>query len=179
MWGPLVLAALLSGTSAPRQAVDLDGGPADPIGAPGVTVLVFVRTDCPVSNRYAPELNRLHAKFAPRGAGFWLVYPDPREDASAVRAHVREYGYAMGALRDPAHDLVARARARITPEAAVFAGARLVYHGRIDDRQIDFGRTRPAPTTHELEEAIEAALGHRPPPRDSAPAVGCFIADLR
>jgi hypothetical protein len=40
-------------------------------------VLVFVRTDCPISNRYAPELRRLQDRFAPRGMAFWLVYPDP------------------------------------------------------------------------------------------------------
>ena len=34
--------------------------------------------------------------------------------------------------------------AAIAPEAAVFAGGRLVYHGRIDDRFVDFGIDRPA-----------------------------------
>ena len=31
------------------------------IGTLALTVLLFVSTDCPVSNRYAPEISRLHA----------------------------------------------------------------------------------------------------------------------
>jgi len=58
----------------------------------------------------------------------------------------------------------------------VFAGdGRLVYHGRIDDWYEDFGRARPAPTTHELSEAIEAAIAGKNIAKATAPAVGCFI----
>ncbi len=75
-----------------------------------------------------------------------------------------------------------RAGARITPEAAVFVpgsgGPRLVYHGRIDDRYPELGRMRPAPTTRDLEDVLEAVLAGRPVPRDAAPAVGCFLADV-
>ena len=35
--------------------------------APRRSVLLFVSTDCPISNRYAPELRRLRERFAPRG----------------------------------------------------------------------------------------------------------------
>jgi AhpC/TSA family len=161
---------------------DLDRRPVDPFrDAPDtLVVLVFVQADCPVSNRYAPELQRLQRRFEPRGAAFWLIYPDPAEDAAAIREHLRAYGHTMRALRDPRHHLVARAQARVTPEAAVFtAGGRLLYHGRIDNRYVDFGRVRPAPTTRDLEAALEAALAGRAPPRDSAPAVGCLMTDLR
>src|SRR5687767_6621339 len=39
------------------RSVDLAARPVDPIapGAGAVTVLIFVRTDCPISNRYVPE----------------------------------------------------------------------------------------------------------------------------
>ena len=33
------------------------------IGALAMTVLIFVSTDCPISNRYAPEITRLHDEF--------------------------------------------------------------------------------------------------------------------
>ncbi len=32
-----------------------------------IRVLVFTTTDCPISNRYAPEIQRLAAKFSERG----------------------------------------------------------------------------------------------------------------
>ena len=68
MIGRLVLAVILA--AAPLSA-------ADPI-----RVLVFTTTDCPISNRYAPELERLHRDYGSRGVAFFLVYPDPAVEAS-------------------------------------------------------------------------------------------------
>ena len=44
---------------------DLDGDPVDPLAPDDrIDALVFVRTDCPISNRYAPELARIATRFA-------------------------------------------------------------------------------------------------------------------
>jgi hypothetical protein len=165
--------------SAQHSALALDGTSADPFQeSPGkVVVLVFVRTDCPISNRYAPAIQRISAKYEGK-ASFWLVYPDKSESAEKIRQHEREYNYKLPALRDLQHTLVKLAQARVTPEVAVFdASRRPTYHGRIDDLYQDLGRARHAPTTHELEDAIQAAVtGHAPPA--STPGVGCFISDL-
>ena len=180
-WGVALLVAIVLRAQAPQPA-DLDGRPADPLedAQARAVVLFFVRGDCPVSNRYAPEIRRIHDKYAPRGVVFWLVYADGRAGAEEIRRHVAEYRYPGGVLRDPGHVLVKLAQAEVTPEAAVFApGRRLVYHGRIDDRYIDFGRTRPAPTRRDLEAAIEATLAGRPVPVAATRAVGCFLSDLR
>ena len=122
--------------------VDLEGKPLDPLRNTGAraVVLIFIRTDCPISNRYAPEVRRLHELFAPKEVRFWLVYPDAKEPVDAIRRHVEEFGYRCGVLRDPRHELVKTSKVKITPEAAVFVpGKGLVYHGRIDDRYVDFG----------------------------------------
>ena len=131
----------------------------------------------PGSNRYAPAIQRISAKYEGRAA-FWLAYPDSSESAEKIRQHEREYNYKLPALRDPQRVLVKLAQARVTPEVAVFDTSRhLAYHGRIDDWYQDLGRARRVPTTHELEDAIQAVLsGHTPPA--SVPGVGCFILDL-
>jgi hypothetical protein len=175
----------VEGADASVAVLDLEGRSVRPLGGPsaGALVFVFVRTDCPIANRYAPELRRLHARFAPGGVAFHVVYVDPAESVAAIRRHLSDYGHPGVPLRDPEHALVRVARARVTPEAAVFvpgpSGPQLVYHGRIDDRTVDFGRERPAPTTHDLELALAAVLGGRPVPRGTAQAVGCTIADTR
>src|SRR5262245_21627564 len=164
-----------------HAAEDLGGKPVDPLklSAGKITVLVFVRTDCPIANRYAPEIRKLSERF--RGAArFWLVYPDRTESAARIREHLSEYGLSIPALRDPGHALVERSRVSITPEAAVFDPAgELVYHGRIDNWYEDFGRSRPKPTTHELEDAIRAAATGKSPSPDHANAVGCYLTDLK
>jgi thiol-disulfide isomerase/thioredoxin len=162
-----------------KTALHLNGTQADPFEAsPGKpVVLVFVRTDCPISNRYAPLIQRISSQYAAK-VGFWLVYPGKTTSAEKIRQHESDYGYKLPALRDPQHALVMQAQVQVTPEAAVFdANHRLVYHGRIDNLYEDVGRARPAATTHELDDAIQAALtGNAPPP--NTPAVGCYIADL-
>ncbi len=173
--------------------VDLSGRPVDPFAAAKskVTVAIFVDTDCPVSNRYAPAVRRLHETFSPRGVHFWLVYPDPGLAPEAIREHLSAYQYPMRALRDPEHRLVRLARVRVTPEAGVFLpDGELIYHGRIDDRFVDFNRRRPAPTRRDVEEVLDAVLrgqsvrptsrvaGGRALSLTSNPGVGCFISDL-
>lgn len=165
--------------AAQKTALHLDGTPAAPFleNAGKPVVLLFVRTDCPVSNRYAPLVQRISSQYGAKVA-FWLVYPGKTTSAEKIRQHESDYGYKLPALRDPEHALVSEAQAQVTPEAAVFdANHRLVYHGRIDNLYEDVGRARPAATTHELEDAIQAVLNRKAPPPNT-PAVGCYIADL-
>jgi Redoxin len=163
------------------QATDLQGKAVDPLGGAGekAIVLVFVRTDCPISNRYAPEIQRLSTKYASQ-ATFWLIFPSRSDTAEKITTYLHEFGYEkISALRDPGRELVKKAGAQITPEVAVFdAQHKVVYHGRIDNWYESFGRARSAATTHELDDALAAVTQHRQVATASAPAVGCYISDL-
>jgi hypothetical protein len=164
------------------QLFDLTGRQVEPLRATDAKaiIFVFIRSDCPISNRYAPEITRLYNKFASSGVTFWLVYPDPDESVETIRQHIREYDYRLSVLRDPQHTLVKKTGVRVTPEAAVFLPAgRMVYRGRIDDRYVAFGRARPAPTTRDLERILEAILAGEPITTKTTTAIGCFISDLR
>jgi hypothetical protein len=166
---------------------DLDGRSVQPLARLDSTargaVFVFTRSDCPIANRYAPELERLRRRAAAASVEFWLVFVDPGESVEAIRAHLTAYGYTGRALHDPRHDLVRATGATIAPEAAAFvrdlAAPRLVYRGRIDDRYRDAGRMRPAATTHDLEAVIDDLGEARVPALRETQAVGCVIADLR
>jgi thiol-disulfide isomerase/thioredoxin len=162
---------------SPAGVVDLDGRAVNPFqrAAGKIVVLVFIRTDCPVSNRYAPSIQKMSAQFD-KNAEFFLVYPIGSETAEEIRKHLKEYGYKLTALRDPERALVRAGNVTVTPESAVFsANGQLLYHGRIDDWYTEFGRSRPAPTTHELSSAVEAAILGKPSTEAPAPAVGCFL----
>ncbi|MBM3837208.1 MAG: redoxin domain-containing protein [Verrucomicrobia bacterium] len=159
---------------------DLNGNGVDPLppDSTNTTVFVFVSTDCPISNRYAPEIRRLHEKFAPLGIRFWLIYPSASELPGAIRKHLEEYQYPCSALRDPRHELVKRTQVRVTPEVAVFVpGPKLVYHGRIDDRYVDFGKERPAPTRRDLLAVLTSIASNQPVTNAPVPGVGCYISD--
>jgi len=104
------------------KVFDLAGHPVDPFNAGNAKaiVLIFVGLECPISNRYAPEIRRLQSKFSPKGIQFWLVYPNADESARSIRQHTNDYQLRGGVLRDPHHALVEQARVTVTPEAAVF-----------------------------------------------------------
>ncbi len=180
-WIAAILAVAAVATPPSVAPVDLDGVAIDPFAERAeLSVFVFVRTDCPIANRYAPELRRLHEAFASRNVAFWLVYPDPQETPAAIRAHLAEYAHPGRVLRDPGHRLVEGTGVTVTPEVAVFRGRdRMIYRGRIDDRYGDLGRARPAAATHDLEQALAAALAGKPAPQRTTRAVGCFISDLK
>jgi hypothetical protein len=163
-----------------HSAFDLDGKPVDPLEAPSgkIVVLVFLRRDCPVSSRYAPVIQQISAQHE-RDVSFWLVFPDNAETPQTIHKYLQEYAYRLPALRDPEHALVKLAQVQITPEVAVFnRNHQLIYDGRIDNWYLDLGRSRPAPTTHELGEAIQAALAGSTPAKNQVRGVGCYISDL-
>jgi hypothetical protein len=181
----LIGTLLLSADSTAQVRVHaLDGASlVDPFAVPAGTkaiVFLFTSTDCPISNRYAPEVRRLAATFGAQGVVFRLVYPNPAEGTPAIREHMAAFAYAGAAqaLRDPDHALVKAAGATVTPEAAVFAGGRLVYRGRIDDRYVDLGLERPSATKRDLADALAAVVAGRPVVPPTTQAVGCFIADF-
>ena len=148
-----------------------------------VLVLVFVASDCPISNRYMPELVRLRSRFAADGMALWFVYPNLTETAGAIRAHQATYGANGDVLRDPDQKLARMTGAKVTPEAAVLvrngSEMRVVYTGRIDDRYLSIGKERPRATRHELAEAIGAAMTGRRVAGPGGPPVGCGIVGTR
>src|SRR5262249_26641715 len=106
-------------------------------------VLVFVSTDCPLSNSYVPELNRLAQRYGSRGFAFYAVQGDATTSNDVVRRHVREFGYAFPYLLDAEETLADWTGAMVTPEAAIVSPrGELLYLGRIDHRLEDFGERR-------------------------------------
>ncbi len=178
---PVVMLLVYSGFARGQQGVlDLEGRAVNPLAASSgkVVVLVFLRRDCPVSSRYAPVIQQISKRYADH-ASFWLVYPDKSDSPPEIRKYLQDYGYRLPALRDPEHALVKVGHAQITPEVAVFdRDHELVYDGRIDNWYVDLSRSRPAPTTHELEDAIRAALAGKPVGKSEVRGVGCYISDL-
>ena len=139
-------------------------------------VLLFVTTDCPLSNGYVPEMNRIASEYAPRGIAFYAVQGDATVAAGEVRRHAKEFGYTFPYLFDPHESLADLTGATTTPEAAVLSpqGA-VLYLGRIDNRVEDFGKQRYQATEFDLRDALDAILAGKPVPHPRTRALGCAI----
>jgi len=147
------------------------------LSALALTVYIFTTTDCPIANRYAPEIQRLASTFGSK-VEFILVYPVPSDSLAKIRAHKQQFKFSLPSIRDSQQALVRKTGVSVTPEVAVVNGDELLYRGRIDDRYIEFGRDRPKPTTRDLEDALTAAVAGKPIARSRTQAIGCIISDL-
>jgi hypothetical protein len=142
-----------------------------------LTVYVFTTTDCPIANRYAPEIQRLAAKYQ-QFARFVLVYPVPTDTPELISEHQKKFAYVLDSVRDTDQKLVKMTGVTVSPEVAVMRGTQVLYRGRIDDRYIELGKERPNPTRRDLESALDLITTGRAAAVKQTRAIGCILADL-
>lgn len=142
-------------------------------------VWVFVTTDCPIANAYAPEIQAIADDYADRHVRMLVIHTDPGTTNELAAAHARDHGYLCPVVVDRNHTLVHHAGVTMTPEAAVFdSDGSLRYRGRIDDRFPDLGARRATASSTDLRAAIDAvALGREVAVLRTEP-VGCVIEGL-
>jgi len=139
-------------------------------------VLLFLGCECPISNAYAPEMERLYEEYAPRGT-LWLgLHPDEDVTEADARRHAEEYGLRFPIVLDSRREKARAFGATKMPEAVVLdSTGKVIYRGRIDDRYYELGRSRGQPTRHDLRDVLDALLTGQKPPSSRAPAIGCDI----
>jgi hypothetical protein len=159
-----------------------DGRPVASLAPAGTkaVVLYFVASDCPISNRTLPEMQRVRQKFASQGVTFWFVYPNTVEKPQTAARHQAAFG-GGNAVLDPTGKLVALTKARVTPEAAVLVASngawKPAYVGRIDDRYLRLGTERQQVTEHFAERAIDEVLRSEAVQPATGTPVGCAIVN--
>ena len=164
---------------SPRQVPTVGGEPFT-LPAPGAkaTVVLFTAVDCPIANRFAPEVSRISADFGKQGFAFLRVYVDKTVPLSDITKHGEEFKLAFPATRDDSHSLVKVMGATVTPEAAVVApDGTLLYRGRINDLWLEHGRTRDGEYRHDLRIALEEIAAGKPVSLPFTAAIGCGIPD--
>jgi peroxiredoxin len=139
-------------------------------------VLLFLATECPVSNFYAPEYVALAQRFAKENVAVYGVHCDRDLTAVQAKKHADEYKLVFPILLDPKQVLASATKVRVTPEAVVLSADGVVqYRGRIDDRYAENGRRRDEAQTYDLREAIEAVVAGKSPKVRETKAFGCLL----
>lgn len=158
-------------------ATNLDGAVCQlPPSNATATVLYFVIHDCPICNRYSPELNRIVQDYSGRKVAVYIVYAESDFSAAQAKKHAKDYGYTCGLLRDPGHALSRAVGATVASEVVILGpDASIDYRGPIDNKYIHFGQTRPQPTARYLRDALDQILAGAPVATPSEPVVGCAI----
>ncbi len=184
-------------------AVDLVADEMDPIPAPqlqsvfetldGTTVrplscddrfqfatLIFITTDCPIANAFAPEMRRLQTFVEDAGGKLTLAYVDGSLSRASAWQHAQDYQLVEGDLVvDRELRLVKATGAQVTPEAVLVSpSGQVVYRGRISDLFADLGKKRHRVTREDLKLAIKAFVAGKAPPQARTEAVGCYIPGI-
>jgi peroxiredoxin/mono/diheme cytochrome c family protein len=138
-------------------------------------VVLFLGTECPVNNAYAPTLAGLHETYGPKGVAFVAINSNQQDDAAAVTKHAKEYGIPFPVLKDDGAAVAGRFHAERTPEAFVLDGSLTArYRGRIDD-QFARGVKRAKATRQDLAEALNEVLAGKEVTQPITDVSGCPI----
>jgi thiol-disulfide isomerase/thioredoxin len=179
---PWVIVALLVTSAASQSPVsvhDLDNRVVTPLSpaAGEINLVFFIASGCPVSSRYAPEMDRIAADYAGKRVHTFFVFADSSMKVAAARESLESFHpkSRVPAIIDRGLALTTAAGITVTPEVAVYTSAGRVYRGRIDDLYINIGEARRQPTQHDLRNALDASIAGRPVARAETTAVGCFI----
>lgn len=187
-WLAAVLAMALAGTGLPRAREKNSAGVKEfaLTDAQGrkhtnqawknrkAVVLIFLGTECPVSNGYSPEYRRLFKTYSGKDVLFFGIHPDPDVSGAIAAQHAAEYRLPFPVLLDPSQNVAKQAQVKVVPEGVVLsATGQILYRGRIDDLYNTKGNRREEPMTRDLEEALKAVLAGRAPPVAVTQAFGC------
>lgn len=143
--------------------------------APTLRVLIFLETECPISQKTTGRIQTLADAYAGR-VTFEAVYPTETVTRREVREFERVFALRLTRRLDSAHRLVRRYKATTTPEVILLSETdQILYRGSVDNQFYALGKYRPVPTEFYLKDAIEAALNGRLVPVAHIPPVGCLI----
>jgi peroxiredoxin len=135
------------------------------------TVLIFIATQCPISNAYNGRMQKLVEDYKAKGFNVVGINSNSTEPAAEVKSHAAEKGLTFPILKDPNNKIADHFSAQATPEAYLLdASGKLVYRGRIDNARFGY-----VITANELRDAMEATLAGKPVEKAEAKAFGCSI----
>lgn len=143
------------------------------------SVLIFAGTECPISNRYIPLLNKMYDKYVKKNVQFYAVYSAPNLDSKQISKHASEFRVKAQIIWDYKQELARATGAKITPQAIVVGNdGEIKYSGRIDNQYVSLGKARNEATTHELDEALGSLVKGDPVKTSRTDVVGCCIPEL-
>jgi len=141
-----------------------------------LTVAVYVTSECPMVQKYRPELRRLATELG-NGVAWRFVYP--AADAKRAAAHFAASKLPGEAVLEPEYMVAKRCGAKVTTGVLLFDATGLLrYRGRIDDRGSVMGEWKDKATRCDLLQAVRDVQAKRPVAITQTEAVGCFLPFL-
>ena len=134
-------------------------------------VIIFVATECPVSNAYNERMENLYKEYKSKGVAFIGINSNKAESAERVKEHAEENGLTFTILKDKNNVVADEFDASVTPEVYVVNNNfELLYHGRIDN-----SKNESDVETQDLKTALDEILSGKEVTNSATKAFGCTI----
>jgi peroxiredoxin len=138
-------------------------------------VLMFIATQCPVSNAYNERMELLFKEYSPKGVAFIGINSNKQENVEEIKEHAKEHGFSFPILKDNKNVIADKLSASVTPEIFVLNRKfEVLYHGRIDD-----SRRASEVKSQDLRTALDAVLAGKPVAIKETKAFGCSIKRIK
>lgn len=138
-----------------------------------LTAIVWLSTDCPLSQKYSRTINLLKARYTYAEVHWMLVFVN--EKKKFVEKFVKKYALEIPYILDKNKTLTKQYQATITPEAVLVAEDKIVYRGAIDNQVLALGKFADSATACYLQAAIDSVLSGRPIAIAKTTPIGCII----
>ncbi len=134
-------------------------------------VVMFIATQCPVSNAYNPRMAKLYSEYKDKGVTFLGINSNEQESADEIKDHAKSNKLDFIILKDLNNVVADKFNASFTPEIYVLNGnSEILYHGRIDD-----SRRESDVKTKDLRAALDEILSGKKVSVSETKAFGCSI----
>jgi thiol-disulfide isomerase/thioredoxin len=134
-------------------------------------VLMFIATQCPVSNSYNERMNDLYKDYFDKQITFVGINANKGESVEEIKNHAKDKGFKFPILKDWKNVVADKLGATVTPEIYVLnPDLEILYHGRIDNSsKID------KITSNDLRNALDEIVSSKTVVVSTTKAFGCTI----
>jgi peroxiredoxin len=134
-------------------------------------VVMFIATECPVSNAYNSRMEKLFKEFSEKGITFLGINSNKSESVSRIKEHAKDNSLTFPILKDENNIIADKFDASYTPEIYVLDGRlNVLYHGRIDN-----SKSESDVESQDLRNAINEILDGKEVTKKETKAFGCSI----
>ncbi len=135
------------------------------------TVILFIATECPVSNAYNERMENIFIEYGPKGFAFLGINSNKAEFVDRIKEHAEDNSLTFPILKDEKNVIADMFEASVTPEAYVLNSEfEILYHGRIDN-----SRNESEVASKDLENALDEIYSGNEVTKKVTKAFGCTI----
>lgn len=139
------------------------------------TVVMFISTECPVSNDYNERIIALYNDYKDQNVQFIGINSNRNESVEEIAEHNKTNKFSFVVLKDLGNKIADKFGARRTPEVYLLDEKRILrYRGAIDN-------SHKNPETHYLRATLDLVIAGKEIPEDhkKTKAFGCTIKRVR